>query len=332
MEYRRQVLRLGAAVIALAAAIRLVSAGFFTPILSVLQQPRVISFLMYMETGRAVRFAPQQTLPDAEPEPTVPPEQLHRPTIPQPILPAFSAEDLSLVQMHYGCNYRPELSALLTKPLCWDLTDGQPAVLILHSHATETYTGPDILYSGQYRTLQQQYNMVSIGAEIARVLEDGGITVVHDRTLHDYPDYTGSYSAARDTIARYLQQYPTIRMVLDIHRDASDTPTGQLTTSAIAGGQSSAQLMMVVGTDAGGGVHPGWQENLSLALKLTALLEQNNPGICRAIDLRTERFNMDLTPGSLLVEVGAAGDTHQQALIAANALAQGILELSHGTG
>ena len=90
--------------------------------------------------------------------------------------------------------------------------------------------------------------------------------------------------------------------------------------------------MMVVGTDDSGNYHPNWQENLSLALKLTAQLEQTNPGICRPIDLRAERFNMDLTAGSLLVEVGAAGNTHQEALIAANALAQSVLEIAKGTG
>ena len=172
--------------------------------------------------------------------------------------------------------------------------------------------------------------MLSIGDEIARVLEEGGVGVIHDRTLHDYPDYNNSYNLARDTIEGYLEKYPSIQIVLDIHRDASDSPDGQLVTSAIAGGQRSAQLMMVVGTDAGGNHHPNWQENLSLALKLTALLEQTNPGISRPIDLRKERFNMDLTAGSLLVEVGAAGNTHSEALIAANALAQSILALQGG--
>jgi stage II sporulation protein P len=103
-----------------------------------------------------------------------------------------------------------------------------------------------------------------------------------------------------------------------------------MVTSATVGGQHSAQLMMVVGTDAGGNLHPNWQENLSLALKLTVLLEQENPGICRPINLRSERFNMDLTHGSLLVEVGAAGNTREEALIAANALAQAVLALSQG--
>lgn len=327
MEHRRQFLRLGAAVIVLAAVIRLVSAGFFTPILSFLRKPQVVSFLMYMQTGHVVRYAQLA----AEPEPTQPtqpsPTQPDKP--PEVILPSFSGEEV--FNVNYHCDYRPDLQSLLTKPLDWDLTTGGPKVLILHTHATETYTGKNIKYSGTYRTLQEQYNMVSVGAEIARVLRQGGVEVIHVKTLHDYPDYNNSYIAARATIEAYLKKYPTIQMVLDIHRDASDSTQGQLITSATAGGQKSAQLMMVVGTDAGGNYHPNWQENLSVALKMSALLERNNPGICRPISLRTERFNMDFTAGSLLVEVGAAGNTHQEALIAAHALAQSILELAKGT-
>jgi len=76
--------------------------------------------------------------------------------------------------------------------------------------------------------------------------------------------------------------------------------------------------------------YTGWGGNLSLALKLTALLERQNPGICRPLDLRGQRFNMDLSPGSLLIEVGAAGNTRQEALTAARALAQSILSIANG--
>jgi len=121
-------------------------------------------------------------------------------------------------------------------------------------------------------------------------------------------------------------------MVLDIHRDAGAGENGyQLSTSATVGGQSSAQVMVVIGTDASGNTHPNWRTNLALALKLTAQLERNHPGVTRPVYLRQERFNMDMTPGSLLVEVGASGDTHEEAILAANALARGILQLARGT-
>ncbi len=331
MEQKRLVFRLGAAVIVLAAALRLVSAGFFTPFLQFLRQPEVASFLLQLETGHVFRLSAQEeaTQP-AQPEPE--PTKGQETEIPQQEKPVFSAGDLENISMHYQCDYRPDLEALLTKPLQWDLRDGQPAVLILHSHATETYTGKDILYSGTYRTLQQQYNMVSVGKEVARVLEQGGVKVIHDCTLYDYPSYNDAYTAARSGVSAYLQKYPTIRIILDLHRDASESPTGQLITAGTSGGQKSAQVMMVVGTDASGNTHPNWQENLSLALKLTALLERNDPGITRPVDLRAQRFNMDLSSGALLIEIGAAGNTQEEAMLAANALAQSILQLAVGAG
>ena len=70
---------------------------------------------------------------------------------------------------------------------------------------------------------------------------------------------------------------------------------------------------------------------MALALKLHVLLERNDPGICRPISFRTERFNQDMSPGAMLIEVGAAGDTLQQALTAAEALAEGITQLARGT-
>ena len=182
--------------------------------------------------------------------------------------------------------------------------------------------------TGDYRTLDENYNMLSIGAEVARQLEAGGVTAIQDRSLHDYPSYNGSYSDARKSIRKYLAEYPTIRLVLDLHRDAADTPSGQLRTLAATGAGASAQLMLVMGSSASGLTHPDWEQNLSLALKLQAVLERNDPGITRSTILRAQRFNQDLSPGCLLVEVGAAGNTHEEALRAADRLAAGILALA----
>lgn len=172
--------------------------------------------------------------------------------------------------------------------------------------------------------------MLSIGDAVGEILENGGIGVIHDRTLHDHPSYNDAYHSSRKSVQQYLQQYPSIRLILDLHRDASGGTGGQLVTVGSVGGVRSAQLMLVVGTDEKSGSHPLWRENLSLALKLTAVLERENPGLCRSVNLRAQRFNQDLSPGCLLVEVGAAGNTHAEALLAAQALARGILEIAEG--
>lgn len=297
------------------ALILCLQSGVLNMVAAALSQKEVLRMLLFLQTGRVVHFVmPSEPELPAQAAPTLPTDP--------PDKPAFGTGKIPAVE--YSCDYRPDLEALLSQPLELSLRSDAPTVLILHSHATEGYEGTE-----GYRSLDDRENMIAIGTEIARVLESSGIQVLHDTTYHDHPDYDTSYTNARNAIRNYLVQYPSIQMVLDIHRDATDSTAGQLITSATVGGQKSAQLMMVVGTDARGNYHPNWQENLSLALKLTALLEAENPGISRPINLRSERFNMDMTAGSLLIEVGAAGDTLSQAKIAANALAQAIVTLAN---
>lgn len=335
MDQQRKTLRVGAAVILCAVVLRLAGSGFFQPVVQALAQPEVTSFLLYLETGRVIR---PSTLSLAAPAATDAPTLPQVETAPAAVIekPIFTAEDASLVGITYNCGYRPDIGQLLAQPLTWDLTGSEPTVLILHTHATESYTptqGQSYEESSAYRTLDEDYNMLAIGDRVAEVLEAGGITVLHDRTFHDYPSYSGSYAASRETLAAYLEQYPSIQLVLDLHRDAAEDGNGnQIATTAQINGQDSAQLMLVVGSDDGGLTHPNWQENLSIALKLQAQLEKQYPGLCRNINFCSQRYNQDMLPGALLVEVGAAGNTQDQALTAAEALAQGILSLSQGTG
>lgn len=321
MEQERRSIRIGMAVIACALSLRLIG-GVADMAAALFADPRVAAFLVYMETGRLVRLDGAQTEPqETEPVPT----QTEPKPQTQPV--TFSREEAELIKTSNYTQYGPDLGALLTAPLSWDLTQGGPAVLIVHTHATESYTG-----TAGYRTEDPESNMLRVGQEIARVLEENGIGVIHDTTLHDKPSYNGSYNYARQTIASYLEQYPSIQMVLDVHRDALElTDSVQLSTHAQVDGQASSQLMLVMGTDAGGLYHPQWQENLSVAVKLQVLLEREYPGICRPMHLRTERFNQDLSGAGMIVEVGAAGDTLEEALVAARAFAQSIVALSRGT-
>ena len=293
-------------------------------------QPELMSFLIYLETGRDVRFLPSAQVfsPDFAGESPAPLLLVEAPE-----KPAFAAEDADLVDVYYACDLRPDIGTLLEEPLQWDLTGQEPTVLILHTHTTESYTkaGEDYKETASYRTLDENYNMLSIGDAVGRILAENGITAVHDRLLHDYPSYNGSYNDSRKSVTAYLEAYPSIRLVLDLHRDAADTPNGQLRTVAQVEGQTTAQLMLVMGTGGVGLSHPDWEDNLALAVKLHALLERQAPGIMRPLILRGQRFNQDMSPGALLVEVGAAGNTHAEALRAARQLAIAIVSLSKGT-
>ncbi len=328
MEQERRSIRMGLALIACAVVFRLLGGGVLDTAAAFLSQPDVMSFLLYLETGRVVRPEAPATAPteEAPPADTVP----AAPAKPSPLILPQAAD----FTMHNGTSLNPDLAALYAQPLVWELTGDAPTVLILHTHATESFTQTrqdTYQATSAYRTLDESRNMVSVGAYVADCLEQGGITVLHDTTLHDYPEYNGSYARSRDTIRQYLAKYPTIRLVLDLHRDASDDAAGQqLGTYAQVDGEEAAQLMLVVGSPAGGLSHAGWQDNLSLAAKLQGVLEQRYPGLCRPVNLRTERFNQDLLPGTLLIEMGAAGDTRQEVLRTGKALADSILCLAHG--
>ena len=329
MDRHEQAVRLGAAVVLGALALRLLAGGAFQGLVTWLAKPETQSFLLYLESGRIVRFSPSlEENTNFAGESPGPGEQGQNLSA-VPVFPAAAAKELELT---YACGLRPDLEALLEQPLQWDLRGSEPTVLILHTHATESYTrqGEPYTESSAYRTLDEGYNMLSGGDALARVLEENGIRVIHDRTLHDYPSYNGSYTHARQAIAGYLAEYPSIRLVLDLHRDASGDPNNQLRTQATVNGQPSAQLMLVMGTDAAGLSHPGWQTNLALGLKLQLQLEAVAPGITRPINLRGQRFNQDMTPGSLLIEVGAAGNTHPEALLAAQTLGRAIVALAGG--
>ena len=172
---------------------------------------------------------------------------------------------------------------------------------------------------------------MGVGDYLEELLETRyGIQVIHDRKTHDYPSYNGSYSNARKSIEKYLKKYPSICLVLDLHRDASGDLKNQMRTKATVNGQKSAQIMFVVGTNGAGQKHPDWKENLALALKLQVQMERHAKGICRDINLRSQRFNQDESTGALIVEVGAAGNTRKEALIAVEVLAQAIADLSNG--
>lgn len=299
--------------------LRLWSMGAPAWIAARLPKPNTASSLAYLETGHHVRFSPSigTFSPDFAESP--PAATQSTALSPLPVEPEVEVLNTSSVSV--------DIPALLREPVNLNLRGENPTVLILHTHTTESYTSQgQYEESAAWRTLDENYNMLSIGARVAQRLSQAGIPTVQDRALHDYPSYNGSYVDARESIRDYLESYPSVQLVLDLHRDAADGPNGQLRTLAAAQGQDCAQLMMVLGTN-----HKNFRENLSLALKLHTLLEDAAPGIMRPLQLRPQRFNQDLSPGGLLIEVGAAGNTHDEAMLAAEQLAGAIIALSGGT-
>lgn len=214
----------------------------------------------------------------------------------------------------YGIN----VEQMLSEPLTFDMTGDGVKVLIVHTHATESYSeeGASSYDSEKSdRTLDCNKNVVRVGEEIRKVFEEKGIKVIHDKTLHDHPNFNGSYENSRKTVEKHLSENPEICIVLDVHRDAfvyEDGSKAKFVTEA--SGKSVAQVMLVVGTDAGGLNHPDWRENMKLALKFQDAISKKNPTLMRGVNLRKERFNGHTTRGSMIIEVGSSGNTLNEAL------------------
>ena len=226
-------------------------------------------------------------------------------------------------------NYGISVEKMLNEPLKFDMKGEGAKVLIVHTHATESYAeeGASSYDSGKSdRNLDCDKNVVRVGQEMKRIFEEKGIKVIHDTTLHDHPNFNGSYENSRKTVEKHLSENPGICIVLDVHRDAfvyEDGSKAKFVTEE--GGKSVAQLMLVVGTDAGGLNHPNWRENMKLALKFQDAVSKKNPTLMRGVNLRKERFNGHTTYGSMIIEVGSSGNTLNEALngagLAASAMA-----------
>ena len=210
-----------------------------------------------------------------------------------------------------------------------------PQVLIIHTHATESYTmppGAEYEASDTFRTTDTRCNMVRIGDEMAQVMSEAGLGVVHDRTLHDYPSYSGSYDRSLKAIEEYLQRYPTISFVLDVHRDAVQDANGNQFKLLCGEDRNAAQLEFVIGSNGGGLSHEQWRENLKLACAVQETLYRDHPTLMRPITVRNSRYNQHKTTGSLLVEVGTAGNSLEEAVNGARLFAAGFAETIQNKG
>lgn len=277
-------------------------------------------------TWERLRGTPETAAPSVreDEEPTYPTMLYVKPDEPSPLAPSDTAVP---VDNRAGVEF--DAQALLSQPLPLAVTD-EPLILIVHTHATESYTGD---YDGaeDYHTADTDCNVVRVGQAIADRLNAAGIVILHDKTLNDLPGYDSAYERTAQVISRYLEEYPSIRMVIDVHRDAVTATDGtELAMTAELDGEPAAQLLFVMGTDAGGLEHPNWRDNLAFALQMQALCTARAPGLFRELSLRAARYNEHLTPCSVLLEVGSAGNTLDEALRSADFFARQLTELIEG--
>lgn len=229
--------------------------------------------------------------------------------------------------------YSPDFEKLLASSAdCRIKLNAKPQVLIVHTHTTEGYAQrADGLYSPDYspRTTDSSRNMLAVGEVLARKLEQAGIGTIHATETHDHPKYNGSYERALETVSKYLEQYPSIEMVLDVHRDAITYDDGtKLKPTVSIDGRKAAQVMIISGCDAGGKLYfPGWKNNLCMALQIQSAAEQLHPGLMRPLNFAPYRYNMHMTPNSLLLEFGTDANTLEEALFSAELMGDALVDV-----
>lgn len=231
---------------------------------------------------------------------------------------------ISDLKINNATNYEIDLKTLCKKPLDIKLELNEPEVLIVHTHTTECYKGHEMTGESE-RTTNEKYNMCHIGEIISETLTSHGIKTIHDKTIHDYPSYQGAYTRALKTIEKNLNEHPSIKVVLDIHRDAYVYADGsKLRVATQINGEDVAQVMLVLGTDSMGLSHPDWESNLTFATKIQNSAQKMYPNMMRPLNLRRERFNMHMTKGSLLLEIGSNGNSMAESEKAAVNIARAI--------
>lgn len=186
-------------------------------------------------------------------------------------------------------------------------------VLIYHTHTSESYSGVQN-YSDMYRTEDNESNVVKVGEALKDELNRYGIFVRHDTTRHDYPSYNGAYKSSLKTVENILKN-ENYDIIIDVHRDALAS-NSQYRPTAEINGETVAKLMFVVGTNTAGLKHDNWINNLKFAVAVQQRANEVFPGLFRELHLSTSRYNQQTSDKALILEVGATGNTIEEACLA----------------
>lgn len=217
---------------------------------------------------------------------------------------------------------------LLSLPNLKITSTTKPQVLIVHTHTTECYMKNEKNYytaNDQTRTTNENENIVAVGKVLANTLKGKGIGVVHATEKHDYPEYSGSYSRAEQTIKTYLKKYPTIKVVVDLHRDSVTEGSNKTALVTTINGKKAAQVMLVSGCQDGTVTgFKNWRQNFRLAIRLQQTMEIMYSGLARPILFTPRKYNQHLTTGSLLIECGTEANTLDQAKYSATLLGNAL--------
>ena len=290
-----------------------------------------------------VTTQPTTIPPTTIPPTTIPPETVPPITIPTSPL-TFTEDDYGLLYIRSksetkGLSDKSEIVKALERKLSWDLQDPSVTVLIIHSHISESYTlnenqVPDESYifrNEEFRTDDERYNMIAIGKCVAEILQDSGINVIHETQTFEVPNYDYAYSTASKYLEETLKKNPGICLILDLHRDAIQNSDGtQWAPTVTVGETTMAKVSILVGYNES--KNTAWNKNLSYAAKLGAQLNHNVPDIFRMLVIADHKrqYNQNFGPVSVIVEIGTAGNSLEEAMNTAEIVAKTVAQLAPG--
>ncbi|MDO4282905.1 MAG: stage II sporulation protein P [Clostridia bacterium] len=221
--------------------------------------------------------------------------------------------------LNYSSKRSLDFSSFISKNIY--LTKKNDKIFLYSTHTSESYTNSEkyqFEYSGIMRTTDANFNMLKIAKELNANLLTKGFYSVHNTTPHDYGSYTSAYSKSRATVTEALNNMGGASISIDVHRDAIE----DLTYRPIADvrGVQVAQLMLVIGVGYDSDENPYYEDNLALALQIQMLADKVYPGLFKPMIIRDATYNQDLNKYSILVEVGATGNTIDEAMLATRCL------------
>ncbi len=297
-----------------------------------------------MTIGTAQYFSPlilpkPESNPDPQPEDA--PEESGKTLygeLPQGAVPVVRADLSSNTFCINTTSYDPDIedARKAAFPCSASPAGEKPLVLVLHTHATECYLedntnlsdfapeGVETYFvesSVSFRTENAERSVVKVGKVFSETLTSLGIPTLHCTVMHDKDDFNQAYTNAAETVRALLAQYPSIEYVIDLHRDSVTRGDSYVKSYTEIQGTPSAQVMLVVGSNQNGR-HPNWRQNLTVATAYKDSLDTLYPSLSRALYLRTARFNQEFLPGCLLLEVGTAANTLEEAEQAARYAAE----------
>lgn len=210
--------------------------------------------------------------------------------------------------------------------------ESAPTILIYHTHTTEAYAQTETYTytpSGSWRTTDNEKNVVAVGELLAEQLRAHGFGVLHNTTDHEPPQLASAYSRSEETMRAYQEKYPSLRVFIDVHRDAYGNADTPITDYLELDGKEVARMMFVVGTGEGAtgtgfDQMPDFERNYALAEAVTAYLTAVDSRLARPIRVKTGRYNQHISDQCLLVEIGHNCNSLDQALAAVPYLAEAL--------